>query len=91
MPKMHKNAIKARFIIAAPKSSIKLLVKTITSSFRLFLRQIQTYNEKCRFFAGVKTFWVVQNNKPVIDAMNGLNKQKKETSVLTFDFYTLYT
>ena len=57
----------------------------------MFFRQIQTYNEKCRFFAGVNTFWVVQKNKPVIDAMNGLNKQKKETSVLTFDFSTLHT
>ena len=91
MPKMHKNAIKATFIIAVPKSSIKLLDKTITSSFRLFFRQIQAYNEKCSFFAGVNTFWVVQNNKPVTDAMNGLNKQKKETSVLTFGFSTLYT
>ena len=58
MPKMHKNAIKATFIIAVPKSSIKLLDKTITSSFRMFFRQIQAYNEKCSFFAGVNTFWV---------------------------------
>ena len=34
MPKMHKNPIKARFIIASPKSSIKLLARTITSIFR---------------------------------------------------------
>ena len=43
------------------------------------------------FFTGVNTFWVVQNNKPVIDAMNGLNKQRKATSVSIFDFSTLYT
>ena len=91
MPKMHKNPIKARFIIASPKSSIKPLARTITSVFRLFFRQIQTYNDKCRFFTGVNTFWVVQNNKPVIDAMNGLNKRRKATSVSTFDFSTLYT
>ena len=42
MPKMHKNPIKARFIIASPKSSIKPLARTITSIFRLFFRQIQT-------------------------------------------------
>ena len=42
MPKMHKNPIKARFIIASPKSSIKLLARTITSVFGLFFRQIQT-------------------------------------------------
>ena len=79
MPKMHKNPIKARFIIASPKSSIKPLARTITSIFRLFFRQIQTCNDKCRFFTDVNTFWVVQNNKPVIDAMNGFNKRRKAT------------
>ena len=41
MSKMHKNPIKARFIIASPKSSIKPLARTKTSIFRLFFRQIQ--------------------------------------------------
>ena len=91
MPKMRKNPIKARLIIASPKSSIKPLARTITSIFRGFFRQMQAYNEKCRFFTGVNTSWVVQNNKPVIDTMNGINKQRKATFVLTFDFYTLYT
>ena len=59
--------------------------------FRLFFRQIQTCNDKCRFFVGVNTFWVVQNNRPVIDAMNGLNKRRKATSVSIFDVSTLYT
>ena len=54
--------------IASPISSIKPLARTITSVFHLFFRQIQIYNDKCRFFTGVNTFWVVQNNKPVIDA-----------------------
>ena len=57
----------------------------------MLFRQIQTYNDKCRFFTGVNTFWVVQNNKPVIDGMNGLNKRKKAISVSNFDFSTLYT
>ena len=36
MLKIHKNPIKARFIIVSPKSSIKYLARTITSTFRLF-------------------------------------------------------
>ena len=36
IPKMHKNPIKARFIIASLKSSIKPLARTIASIFRLF-------------------------------------------------------
>ena len=89
MPKIHQNPIKARFIIASPKSSVKLLARTITSFFCLFFRQIQIYNDKCRFFTGINTFWVAQNNKTVIDAINGLNIQKKATSVSTFDFSNL--
>ena len=80
MPKMHKNPIQTRFIITSPKSFIKPLASTITPIFRLFFRQIQTYNYKCRFFTGVNTFWVVQK-KPVIDPTNGLNKRRKATSV----------
>ena len=57
----------------------------------MFFRQVKTYNDKCRFFTGVNFFGVVQNNKPVIDAMNGLDKQRKATSVSTFNFSTLYT
>ena len=56
MPKMHKNPIKARFIIASPKSSIKPFARTITSIFRLFFRQIQAYNDKCRFFTVLTLF-----------------------------------
>ena len=70
MLKMHKNPIKARFIIASPKPSIKSLARTITIIFRLFSRQMQTYNDKCRFLTGLNTLWVVQNNKSVIDAVN---------------------
>ena len=74
MPKRYKNPIKCRFIAASPKSSIKYLARIITSGFRFFFRQIQTYNDKCRFFTGVNTFWAGKNNKPVTDAMNRLDK-----------------
>ena len=67
MLKMYKNPIKAILIIASPKSSIKPLTSTTTLIFRLLFRQIQTYNDKCRFFTGVNTFLVVQSSEPVID------------------------
>ena len=88
---MHKYPIKARFIIASPKSSIKPLSKAITSAFRLFYKQIENYENKCRFFTGVNTFWVIQNNSPIIDAMKKLNTRNKARSITTFDFSTLYT
>ena len=91
IPKKHKIPSKARFIIASPKCSIKTLSKYITSVFKLFYKQIESYNKKCEYFSGVKSFWVVQNNKPVIDAIHKLNHRNKASSIATFDFSTLYT
>lgn len=91
MPKMHKNPIKSRFIIAAPICSIKPLSKAITQIFRLFYKQIEAYNKKCQFFTGVNAFWVVQSNKKVTDKMKKINKKGKAKSISTFDFSTLYT
>ena len=61
IPMMHKNPIKAIFMIASPKSSIKPLVRTIALIFCLILDKTQTHNDKCRFFKGVNNFWVEQN------------------------------
>ena len=91
LPKLHKNPIKARFIVAAPKCTVKHLSKNVTSVFQLFYKQIEAYNHKSKFFSGVNTFWVVQNNKPVIQSIKRLNSRSRATSISTFDFSTLYT
>ena len=91
LPKLHKNPIKFRFIIAAPNCSIKPLSKVITKIFRLFYRQIETYNAKSEFYSSVKTFWVIQNNQSVIVSINKLNRRNSAKSLITFDFSTLYT
>ena len=36
-------------------------------------------------------FWVIQNNKQVIDRISKINNSKKTKSIRTFDFSTLYT
>ena len=90
-PKLHKNPIKFRFIIAAPDCSIKPLSKAITKIFRLFYRQVETYNAKSLFYSQVKTFWVIQNNEHVIKSIEKLNKRNSVRSMSTFDFSTLYT
>ena len=91
LPKLHKKPTKSRFIIAAPKCSMKPLSKAITKILKLMYTQIENYNKKCHFFSGVKTFWTIQNNTPVINSINSLNKRNKASSVSTFDFSTLYT
>ena len=69
IPKMHKNPIGERFIIASPKCSLKPLLKDATSILKLFQKQIQSYHDKERIWKGVSNFWVIQNNHPVIDRM----------------------
>ena len=91
LPKLHKNPIKFRFIVAAPNCSIKPLGQTITKLFKLFYRQIEKYNNKSFFYSYTKTFWVTQNNEEVINSIRKLNKRNSVRSMSTFDFSTLYT
>ena len=69
------NPIEARFIIVSPKFlqnlQPNLCIKIFCLCFRPF-RQIQAYDNKCRFFIGVNTFQSMQNNKPVTDALKNL-------------------
>ena len=50
LPKIHETPIKAKFIVASSKSSIKLLAEAITSALQLFSKQIENNNYKCRFY-----------------------------------------
>ena len=90
-PKLHKTPSKARFIIAAPRCSVKPLSKAVTAALKLIYKQIENYNYKTYFYSGVKTFWSIQNNQPAINAINKLNSRNRAGSISTFDFSTLYT
>ena len=92
IPKMHKNPIKSRFIVAAKVCSLKPLAKSITYILKRFYKQIETYNAKSRYYSGgVNTFWVVQNKDPIIQTIKKLNSRNKAKSISTFDFSTMYT
>ena len=91
LPKKHKDPSGSRFIVAAPKCSVKPLSKYVTSVFKMFYKQIEHYNDKILFFSGVKSFWCIQNNAPVKKSIHKINSRSKARSVMTFDFSTLYT
>ena len=91
IPKMHKNPTSFRFIIASPRCSLKPLSKDLTSIFKLFYKKVERYYTKSRIWSGLKQFWVIQNNKPVIEDINKISKRKAARTVSTFDFSTLYT
>ena len=91
LPKMHKNPIGKRFIIASKKCAVKQLSKHVTSAFKLFYNLINTYHEKTKFYTGINTFWVIQNNVSVLKHIEKINKRSSARSISTFDFSTLYT
>lgn len=36
-------------------------------------KEIETYNYKMHYFSGIKSFWIVQNNQSVTDAIKKIN------------------
>ena len=91
IPKMHKNPVGFRFIIASPRCTLKHLAKDLTAIFRLFYKKIERYHQKGKVWSGVNKFWIIQNTKPIIHSINNLNKRNTAKSLSTFDFSTLYT
>ena len=52
---------------------------------------MDSFNDKSRVWSGVNGFWVIQNNAPLINRINKINKRNRAKSIMTFDFSTLYT
>ena len=90
IPKLHENHTKARFIIVAPKCSLKPLHKSITSISKLMFNQIKSCSKQSFFFLGVKSFWIMFINQLVFDTIKNLDICNKATSITCFDFSTLY-
>ena len=91
MPKMHKNPIGFRFIIASKNCSTKPLSKVVSKIFRLFIEQIENFHKKSKFLSGYNKFWVLKNVEPIIDLLKNVNRGGQATSISTYDFSTLYT
>ena len=53
---MHKNPIKAKFIISSLDAFIKPMPGNITSIFGFPFREIQSYKDKLTLFTGIHTF-----------------------------------
>ena len=91
IPKLHKNPVKFRFIIASKRCTTKVLSKNVSSAFTLFLKQIEKYNMKSYFYSGIKSFWIVKNRDPVLNAVTRSVTRRSAKCISSFDFSTLYT
>ena len=90
-PKLHKNPVKFRFIIASKYCTLKSLSKNVSSVFSLFNKQIETYSKKSHYYSGVKSYWIISNRDPVLDTVRKSISRKSAKCVSSFDFSTLYT
>ena len=90
-PKLHKNPVGSRFIIASKNCSTKPLSKVVSNVFKLIYSQIENFHCKSKFLSNCSKFWVLQNVDPVTETINIINRKKKAKSFATYDFSTLYT
>ena len=91
IPKMHKNPIKHRFIVASKTCSTKQLSTAVSNTFKLIYRQTENFHRFSKFDANYNKFWVIQNADPVLDALSKINAKKSAKRISCFDFSTLYT
>ena len=90
-PKMHKDPIGKRFIVASKTCSNKILSKNISKIFKLIYNQIENFHKGAKFMSNYNLFWVLNNIEPVINHLERINKRNNAKSISTFDFSTLYT
>ena len=62
------------------------LSRAMTAVLRLFSKKTKAYSDKSTFFSGVKTFWTVLNNQPMIDAIKKLVQGKRYIQFLFLTF-----
>ena len=80
LPKLHKIPTKVSFIIGVPECSLKPLSKWVFF-FKLMIKQIKGYNKQRSFI----------NYQPTSDTIKNLNSRSNATSIICYDFSTLYT
>ena len=57
----------------------------------MFHEKVERYQTRGKIWSGIKTFWTIHDNYPVISSINKLKKRKAAKSVSTFDFSILCT
>ena len=76
IPKVHKNPVGSRFIIASKNCSTNPLSKAVSNVFKPIYSQIENFYHKSKLqkiLSNYKKFWVLQNVNPVIKNINIIN------------------
>ena len=91
MPKMHKNPVGFRFIVASSNCSTKPISKAVSAIFNLIYNQTENFHQKAKFLSNYNKFWVLKDVSPITDIIKKVNSRNNAKSISTFDFSTLYT
>ena len=91
IPRLHKNPVGSRFILASKNCSTKPLSTAVFNIFKLLYSQIEHFYDKSKFLSNYNKFWEIQNADPAIENIDIINRKKKAKSIATYDFSTFYT
>jgi hypothetical protein len=91
-PKCHKTPTDFRTIIASKVAITKCVSHTVSLALSLVLKRLRQHcNISRRYRNGINAFWIINDNKPILDALKRINKGRQAKSITTYDFTTLYT
>ena len=82
MSTWEKSLLNNRFIIAAPKCSVKVFPEALTAALKLISANANTVTSKLN---------TILKNQTVINTATKINSKIKAISISTFDFFTPYT
>ena len=91
LPKFHKNPIKFRPIVASTRSVTKELSYKLSIALKLIQNRLKNYCNTITKCTRINPYWIIKNNKPILDTLSKISKQRNAKSINTYDFTTLYT
>ena len=91
LPKFHKEILSQRFVVSYANCTMKPLAQKVTLALKAVQYQIQNYCRMMLILTGIKRYWVIDNNQPIVDGVHKINNTSKARNVTTYDFATLYT
>ena len=91
IPKFHKKPVKFRPIIASSRAVTKKVSKIIDRCLGLCLESMEHYCRVIYNIERINAFWIINNNKKILNFIKDLSRKNSLRTVNTYDFTTLYT
>ena len=91
LTKLHKNPIKFRPIVASKFCITKPISKTVASCLTCIKTNRFHYCKRFSDCTDINLNWIIENNTPILDCLEKLNKKSAALDINTYDFTTLYT